>query len=179
MIILDKCDALLDLHASSSKKTTPFVICEKNSLDVVSKLNFEIISFGWNAIEPGATDGYMSEQGKIGICLECGSLHESENEVNLAEKSVYQFLEHFGAIKSKELFLKRRQKILEAKKAVKKKSDFFNFSRFFHDFEKLKKGELIATDGNEKYYANQNDCILFANDKNKKIGDGFCNWKIY
>ncbi|HLP79095.1 MAG TPA: succinylglutamate desuccinylase/aspartoacylase family protein, partial [Acidobacteriota bacterium] len=31
--ILDESDALLDIHASSSVKSEPFVICEKHSLD--------------------------------------------------------------------------------------------------------------------------------------------------
>ena len=171
MPVLDECDVLLDLHASPAKKTIPFIICEKNSLDIIKNFDFEIVSFGWNTIEPGATDGYMNEQGKIGICLECGLLHESENKANLAEKSVYQFLQYFDAIDSEIPFSNYKQKVLQVKKAIKKKSEDFKFVRSFDDFEKLEEDELIASDGNEKYYAKKNECILFANPKNKKIGD--------
>jgi len=113
----------------------------------------------------------MNEQGKIGICLECGLLHESENKANLAEKSVYQFLQYFDAIDSEIPFSNYKQKVLQVKKAIKKKSEDFKFVRSFDDFEKLEEDELIASDGNEKYYAKKNECILFANPKNKKIGD--------
>ncbi len=170
MPILDECDVLLDLHASPTKKTTPFVICERNSLDIVKNLDFEIISFGWNDIEPGATDGYMLKQGKIGICLECGSWHESENNINLAEQSVYQFLQYFGVIQEREKFSRRQQKFLQVQKAVLKETNNFNFFRSFYDFERLKENELIATDGEKEYRAKKNECIIFANPK-KKIGE--------
>jgi hypothetical protein len=45
MEILDKCDALLDIHASFTKDSVPFVICEKQSFDIARILpNFPIRS---------------------------------------------------------------------------------------------------------------------------------------
>lgn len=171
MDILDKCDALLDLHASNIKNTKPFIICEKNCLNIVKNFDFGIVSSGWNKIEPGATDGYMYERNKIGVCLECGFVGDSKEKANLAEKSVYQFLQYFGAIDKKVNFLNKEQKLLKVKKAIKKKSEEFKFIRSFDDFEKLKNSELIAIDENKEYYAKKGEFILFANPKNKKIGD--------
>ncbi|HMB66193.1 MAG TPA: succinylglutamate desuccinylase/aspartoacylase family protein, partial [Patescibacteria group bacterium] len=91
MPILDECDALLDLHASNNKEATPFVICGEDCRDIVGIFDFDIISFGWDDIEPGSTDGYMYHQGKPGICLECGSVYQSEENFDLAYDSALRF----------------------------------------------------------------------------------------
>lgn len=173
MEILDKCDALLDLHASTSKKSIPFIICEKNYFYLARKMDFGIVSFGWNEIEPGATDGYMHEWGKPALCLECGSVFGLKKNTQLAEKSTYQFLQHFGCIKKNVSIKKRKQKIIKVVEAVKKKTKKFYFHKKFNDFEKLKNGEIIAMDGRKKYTAGKNELIIFPNAKSPVGSEAF------
>ncbi len=161
MPILDECDALLDLHASPNENSTPFIIAEKGAHDLATKLDFEILSWGWDVIEPGATDGYMYWQGKPAICLECGSITESNGKANLAEKSVYQFLQYYGCISKNIPYSQRQQKKIEAKKAVFKITNDFYFTKKFADFEILVPGEVFARDGKQAYIAGENECIIF------------------
>jgi len=35
------------------------------ALDIVHKMDFSIISFGWYIIEPGVIDGYMHSRGEM------------------------------------------------------------------------------------------------------------------
>ena len=72
MSFLDESVALLDIHSSTSKVSKVFAICEPRSYHVVKLLPVEIISNGWDILEPGGTDYYMSQKEKVGICVECG-----------------------------------------------------------------------------------------------------------
>lgn len=170
MKILDRCDALLDLHASNTKNSTPFIICEKNAFDLARKMNFGIVSSGWNAIEPGATDGYMLQNHKVALCLECGSVHSHRSNIALAEKSVYQFLQYFGCIGKQVPYNSRKQRLVKVNRAVHKKTDGFYFAKKFDDFHVLKSEELIACDGKREYIATDNQVIIFPN-PNKNIGE--------
>lgn len=165
MKIIDLTDGHLDLHASNSKKSIPFIICEKESFDLARKMDFSIVSYGWDRIEPGATDGYASQQKKVAMCLECGSVHNHHSNVTLAEKSVYQFLQYFNCGAKKVAYNSRKQKLIKAFKAVPKKTNDFSFTKTFNDFEQLKPGQLIAQDGRKKYIAKKDEIIIFASVK--------------
>lgn len=170
MKILDRCDALLDLHASNTKNSTPFIICEKNAFDLARKMNFGIVSSGWDAVEPGATDGYMLQNHKVALCLECGSVHSHRSNVVLAEKSIYQFLQYFGCIRKRVPYSSRKQRLIQVDRAVHKKTDGFSFAKTFDDFHILKPGEMIACDGRKQYIATNNQILIFPN-PNKNIGE--------
>lgn len=170
MPILDECDALLDLHASNNKEATPFIICGEDCKEIASIFDFGIVSFGWDGIEAGATDGYMYNQGKPGLCLECGSVYQSEENADLAYNSSLQFLNYFGAISKQVEYSKKSQKIVKVYKAAKKKSENFSFVKDFADFEELPAGEVFAQDEETEYIAGEGECIIFPN-SNKKIGD--------
>lgn len=171
MKILDKCEGLLDLHASNVEKATPFVICEKHSYKLAKIFDVGIVSSGWDRIEPGATDGYMNKRKEtISAGVECGYAGESEKNAGLAKKCIFQFLQFFNCIDKEVDFSNRKQKLIKVTKAVKKQTDDFSFSKKYADFEKLKSGELIARDGKKKYMAGKNECIIFAN-ASKKIGE--------
>lgn len=163
MKILDKCDALLDLHASPGKQSTPFAICEKNAFKIVGKMNINIISYNWDKIEPGAADSYMNQQHKIGICLECGSIYETSKNIKLTKTYIYQFLQHFQAIKTNIRPNQQKKTLIKAKKVIIKKSSDFKFSKNYKDFEKLTPGKTFARDKNKIYKAKKNECIIFPN----------------
>lgn len=170
MQLLDGCDALLDLHASSSDKSTPFVICEQPSFAIAKLLGVPLVSTGWDAIEPGATDGYMFRQNKVGICVECYGKAELEAGVSLARECILRFLACFDVIDYGYQPPVPEPKLFCAKAAIKKQTDDFSFAREFVDFETLAPGELIATDGGQKYFAQPGDVLLFP-DAKCKIGD--------
>lgn len=170
MKILDTCDALLDLHASNTKKTLPFIICERPSFDLASKMNFGIVSSGWDKIEPGAADGYVSRKDKIALCVECGSVHHYLSNIKLAEESICQFLQYFEVTEKIVPYYSRKQKLIKVFKAVHKKTNQLHFSKIFKDFHVLTPGETIARDGGEKYIAGKNQIIIFPN-PNKQIGE--------
>ncbi len=79
MEILDRSDALLDVHCSINLDTTPFAIAD-NGFDIVKNMNFGIVATGFDDVEPGAADGYMKNNNKIGICVECGYFGDSKDE---------------------------------------------------------------------------------------------------
>ncbi len=168
--ILDESDALLDLHASNNKEATPFLVCGEDCSEIVRIFDFEIVSFGWDNIEPGATDGYMYNQGKPGICLECGSVYQSKENSNLAYNSALKFLNYFGAISRPVEYNQKPQKVVQVFQATRKKTEEFSFVKDFADFEKLIPGQVFARDGQEEYVARENECTIFPN-SNKKIGD--------
>ena len=166
--ILKKSDALLDIHASNCSNTIPFVITE-NSFEIVKGMNFKIIATGFDNVEPGATDEYMKNRGKIGICLECGYAKKSTENVDLAYNSILQFLQYFDAIEDKIPKHNVQQKFLHVSEVQKVTSKEFKLTKTFADFEELKKGFVIATDKGKKYIAKENRVILFGS-PGKPIG---------
>lgn len=179
--LLDECDALLDLHASNIPDSTPFLIFEEPARDFVEVLDFPIISTGWDALEPGATDGYVFNNGKPAICAECGYAKDGAKYVSLAEDTVYKFLQFYGAIQ-KDLVLEKidHKKYLHVDEVVMKEKESFVFTKNFEDFETLPAGYCFAKDGDGKeYYVEKERVIVFAN-PNKEVGGEACilgEWK--
>jgi succinylglutamate desuccinylase len=160
MNVLDDCDALLDLHMFYDKGK-PFAICEENALQVAKLFDVAIISTNWNQIEPGAADGYMFEQGKIGVCVECGPIPEADNYVDFATKTIYQFLQYFDMSPKKVEYSVLPKRYIVAKKAVYKTRDNFTLEPGFETFQKLNNGQLIAADAQKQFHAHKDECIIF------------------
>jgi succinylglutamate desuccinylase len=162
MALLDECDALLDIHSTISREATPFIICEKDAFPLAKQLDFPIISAGWDALEPGGTDGYMFNRGKVGICIECGSVFDSKAQEARARSSVVRFLAYFGVIPELEAAPNSaRKKLVRVYRVGHKKSEDVSFLRDYADFEPLAAGEVFARDGDIEYKANAGDCIIF------------------
>lgn len=152
-------DALLDLHSSASSNTKAFAICEKHSFSVAKNLPVEIISSGWDLLEPGGTDYFMNKQGKVGICVECGNHSDPKAEV-VAYNSIVSFLESLG-------FLLGKKKTLVSKKYIKVTSIYrsrvdFKPQKVFGDFEFISEGKEVGLDGKEKVYAPHDGYIIFC-----------------
>lgn len=162
MPLFDTCDALLDLHSVSNKQATPFVICEKEFFNLARKFPFPIRSSGWNAIEPGSTDYYMSTINKIGVCLECG-FHNDPSVEDRAIDGIHRFLSLMGNIISDPIEDNMDQKEINATFAYVTKKDF-KLTRKFNDFELVKKDEPIGHDGGEEYRTPYNCVVIFARD---------------
>lgn len=170
MKILDECDALLDLHMFYDDSGLPFVICENNALDVASKFDVDTISTNWVASEPGATDGYMYTNGKVGICVECGPISKAKEYTEFAKKTIYQFLKYFGMTHKPVAYSQEPKRIIRAQGAIYKTTEDFKLSEGLRNFDKLSAGQIIATEANKTYKAKIGECIIFPH-YNARIGE--------
>lgn len=164
--ILNECDICLDIHASFSKESQPFIICEKNAFEYIKYFPITKVCSGFDKYESGGTDYYMNLIKKIGICIECGYLAD-KNSKKIAINSIFSLLKTLDMIENFEL--------IETKKEYLKLNDLyyakskFSLVKEFKDFEKLKKGELIGIDGNSQIKAKNDGFIIFA--RNRKLED--------
>jgi len=167
--ILNKNDICLDLHASFSKKSEPFIICENNAFNLIKDFPIKKVCSGFDEIEPGGTDYYMNLKNKIGICIECGYLGNNKSK-HIAIQSVYSLLNSLEMYNYKSQ--KKEKEFLLINKIYYAKNNFI-LEKEFKDFEFLKKGELIGTDGKKILLSKNNGFILFgrnvqSNEKDKE-----------
>jgi succinylglutamate desuccinylase len=170
MSMLDKCDALLDLHMFYDDDGVPFAICEDNVLELAQKLDVDIISTNWTEVEPGGTDGYMFEAGKLGLCVECGPISKAEAYTPLTVKTVHQFLKYFDMTNEPVEYSATPKRLIRAQKAIHKSSDNFVLAPGLHNFDRLEPGQVIATEGDQQFTATANQCIIFPH-YNAKLGE--------
>ena len=156
----DQSEALLDIHASFTPTSQTFIICEKNSENIVKYLPFTLLVSGFDQVEPGGTDYYMNKTGRIGICVECGYLGNPISS-RIATESIMSFLCAQGHILgSKSEFV---QSHIAMKSIYITKSNF-KLAKAFADFEEIKIGQQIGVDGEESVLAKTDGVILFARD---------------
>ena len=171
MPYLREADAMLDIHASNTRDSSPFLICEKQSFDMAGKLPGRLISYNWDKFHSGSTDYFMNLQKKIGICIECGYLGNKKSE-KIAETAITNFLSLNKNInqKLKKISKKRIYKIVSM--YVNKKDSFVK-SKNFRDFEIIKRRTLIGKEGNKKIYLNKGKKVIFVRDCKKLNSDCF------
>jgi len=167
---LVQADVLLDIHASFTPDTRPFLICEQNAKDIANHLPTDLVVHGFDEIEPGGTDYYMNRIGKIGICVECGYLGTPQAIV-IAEQSIACFLRARGHLSGD--LETQKQSHIRMFELYKTKTAEFRLSRAFMDFENLNKGEVIGLDGQEEIAAPRDSVILFARDQTTPNGEAF------
>jgi len=161
--LLNESDVVLDIHASNTQDSIPFVICDEKDLDIASILPTEIATYNWGPFEPGSTDDYVNFLGKPGICIECG-FAKDPSTINKAEEAILTFLRFFGAIKG-EKPAPRKQKRYKIVSLYKNKDVPFSRTKPFSDFELLKERTLIGIDGIKEVYAEKGQIILFVRDR--------------
>ncbi len=166
----DQADVLLDIHSSNTPRSKPFLICEKNSRDLVKYLPFNLVVSGFDEIQPGGTDSYMNTTGKIGICAECGSTKDPA-AVQMAEETIKSFLAARGHI-SRNLEESAADHI-QVNFLYFTKTDKFVMPKALEDFEKIEKSTLIGYDGEEEIVAQEDSIILFAHDTAEKNAEAF------
>jgi predicted deacylase len=171
MRILDKADVLLDLHASTSKKTTPFIICEKQSYDYAKIMPFEYICGGFDTIYPGATDHYMNKMNKPALCVECGYLGDKKS-IAVAKEVVKIFLTKAGAIRGK-VPSSTKKNYFRVFSVYKNHNGPFRLSREFADFEELKENTLVGYDSEQRVFADKGDLLIFARNEPKVKSECF------
>jgi succinylglutamate desuccinylase len=173
MAVLDRCDGLLDLHAFNEDTGEPFIICEDNSLEIALKLEPPIISTNWSEAEPGATDGYMYQQGKVGICVECGPSARAEEYLPVALKSARQFLQAMGLIDDVVEFATGPKRIVRAERAVVRAEGDFWLDESLRSFQKLAPGMVFGAQGGKEFVAREGEYIIFPRPKAKVGAEAF------
>ena len=163
---LDQSGALLDIHASYTKNSVPFIICEPNAEEIVKYLPSNLIVSGFDDVEPGGTDYYMNRIGKIGICIECGYLGDDKSK-EIAEKSIFAFLKARGHLVND--VLPNEKLYIKIYDLYKTKTNEFTLSKPFEDFESLSGGQIIGKDGDSEIRVKKDSVILFA--RNLEIPD--------
>ncbi len=163
MKILDNADILLDIHASNSVDSVPFIIGEELTWEFAKVMPFKIISFNWAAFEEGATDEYMDAQRKAGLCIECGYVNDPKGQER-AETAIQNFLKKAGAIKGKVQETKD-QKFFKIFSLYKNKNGPFKKVRDFADFEYLDKRTLIGHEESKEVFAEEDYNIIFVRDR--------------
>lgn len=163
---LDQADVLLDVHASSSRTSRAFIICEDNAKKIVKYLPLSLVVSGFDEFEPGGTDYYMNNNGKIGICAECGFLGSSLS-AKVAKQTILEFLLARGHIKGDIKMYK--QKNIKIYNSYITKTNKFTLAKEFENFEEIREGQLIGVDGEEEIRSSKKSLILFA-DNVEKIG---------
>ncbi|MEK6848662.1 MAG: succinylglutamate desuccinylase/aspartoacylase family protein [Nanoarchaeota archaeon] len=159
---LKKADAMLDIHASFTPNSFPFVICDKKWIKTSNIFNANIVSFNWDKFEPGSTDYYMNKQRKPGFCYECGFLKDPAS-TNKAKRAIMQFLIYYKCLSGR-LTLESNQRIIKIIGLYKNKYGVFRKSKDFKDFELLKEDTIVGKDGNKKIIVDKGKLIIFARD---------------
>jgi succinylglutamate desuccinylase len=164
---LDQSGALLDIHASNTPNSKPFIICENNADQIVQYLPTETIVHGFDQLEPGGTDYYMNKKGKIGIALECGYINDPKS-VDVAVKNIVSFLSAAGH--TDDAAKKSNHSYIQMERIYLSKTNKFILERPFDDFEIINKEQKIGLDGKEQIIAEEESVILFARNRDK-IGE--------
>lgn len=168
--ILKESEYLLDIHNTlSTENSIPFLISEHPEWNIYFPV--DRIIRGLDILHPGGSDGYMNSIGKIGLCIESGSIYDP-NWPEIAKNSVINFLRATGNIAGTPKLYKNQQKYC-LDTIIKSKTSQFEFVKRWSDFEEICMGELIAKDGNHDIIAPYNGIILFSY-ASKNIGDEVC-----
>ena len=164
---LNQADALLDIHASFTPNSKPFVICEENAKGVIEYLPVDLIVSGFDKVEPGGTDYYMNSIGKIGICIECGYLGNPES-TEIAQKGILAFLKARGHILND--VVAKKQSYIRMYDLYSTKTNNFTLSKTFYDFEEISKDQIVGIDGKKEIKTEKDSIILFARNR-EQIGE--------
>ena len=161
MRLMDTCDGLLDLHEHHQPGTGPFLICERPVLAVAKAIGAPIISFGWTAAEIGGTEGYMHEQGKVGIGYESGPATRTKENIPRARGAVDRFLSALGLTDEQLEPMATAERFIEVERTVMRHAEEYELARDFRMFEPLRPGELIARQGGVDDFAGSGELIVF------------------
>ncbi len=163
---LDQADALLDLHSSFSKVSFPFVICEKQSLNLAKCLPVKFIVTNIDKFHQGSTDEYMNKQGKIAVCVECGNNDDTDATIR-AKESIVDFCNFFEVIERKNSVKKELNKMVFKVTGNYIAKKYFYPSQMLSDFANVKKNELLGVDGEDEIKITHDSYILFMTEAKK------------
>lgn len=172
MPLLAQADLVLDIHSSGTVGSTPFAICDRQRVTETRGLPFSVLSYGWDVLEPGGTDDFVTGSGGYGVCIECG-FHEDAEAVERACTSIYAFLNMAGAIQYvPDSTTVTAQQEIEVLHIHKTNSDFTP-SKFFGDFEPVSSGVVLGIDGEEEVIAPFDGVVIFVRTRQSPDEEAF------
>jgi len=165
MPYLNEADLMLDIHASYTKDSVPFVICDESQIQHANIFNADYVVSNIDLYHSGSTDHFMNRQKKPGFCFECGYLEDLKTQ-KAAEDAIINFLSFTESI-YRIVDYKKHQTIFRITGIYKNKEPIFTIERNFLDFEKLKDETLIGRDGFKEVYCKKGQILLFVRDAKK------------
>lgn len=166
---LDQTDCLLDIHASLTPNSKRFVICEENAQNITTHLPVSLAVSGFDDVEPGGTDYYMNQKGKVGICIECGYFNDTSSK-DIAKESILAFLMACGNILGTPKAYPQSTIKIEGLYLTKSN---FALSKQFEDFEEVENNQIIGIDGTEEVKVPIDGIILFARNREYSNEEAF------
>ena len=162
---LDEADICLDLHSSTIEDMPPFVVCENNARELLPYLSPRVICSGFDEHEPGGTDFYMNQIGKVGICVETGYARAME-DVPKVVGMVDNLLRGLRMVPGEAVRYDGKVNY-EVFKCYVPQGDFV-LDRSFSSFELLGFGTKIGEDGGKVINAERDCRIIFSRSVDKK-----------
>jgi uncharacterized protein len=167
---LDWADISLDLHASNSKESRPFIISREDRLVYAHMLPIPTIVTGFENFYSGDSDWYMESNGKVGMGVECGYLGDPKSS-DVAEECILNYLKGLHMIEGEPIQVKRKEFDLFFQYHNK---DEFKLTRQFPDFDLVLKDEIIGYDGDKEVWSDRDCFIIFARNRKPGYGESFC-----
>lgn len=166
---MNKAEALLDIHASYTPNSQPFLICEPNSLEIAGQLPINRLVSGFGHVEKGGTDGYMADAGKLGLCAECGFKDDLKSHEQ-ALKTLKAFLVARGHIPGR--ISKPKQHYFHMEKIYITRRNFTP-TKAFDDFEVVPRNGVIGSDGSEVIRVKKETVVLFVRSRKHSGEEAF------
>ncbi len=166
MDILNESDACLDLHEHKDIGLGSVAIASVLSSHVATSLGADLFVHGLETVEPGTSDAYMYELGRIGVCLELG-YHKDDNTA-IARSAVRRFLSLTG-IKDTGEVLTPKPPIAQARELIIRESDQFDYAPHVKSGVRLQQGPF-AWDGQKELRATSTNMGVLFPRPNNPIG---------
>ena len=173
--LLAQADFVLDIH-STLKPSVPFVYLKNTPrhLRLASVLQTKYIVSSDPVLQKSdlekCIDRFVDEQGGIGMTYESGWHQEKNQEQHVLQK-VQHFLKATGvAFHSLEVPSVHQSTHLVVYKQLRANTDRFRFTSDFINFDRLKKGERLAKDGDQPVIVDRNSFLLFPKKEIQKSG---------
>lgn len=169
-VILNQCDICLDLHNSTSIKSEPFIICERNATKYLDSINCKKVCYGFDTNEPGGTDYYMNTINKVGICAECGYL--GDDNLDFVRDLIINFLNKTKNLETTNYFTYNNKEFFELEETYVCDEEceiYYNFK----DFEYIEENMIIGYKLNSKedIIIDKDSYLLFTNRRVITPGD--------
>jgi succinylglutamate desuccinylase len=146
MNLLVESDACIDLHEHKDIGVGSIAMAPLSSAPIASSLGADLFVHGLETVEPGATDAYMAEIGRLGICLELG--YHQEDNTAIAREAVRRFLSLTGVLVTSEAS-PPKPRVARARSLLVRQTSQFNYAPHVRSGEVLPPG-VFAWDGGEE-----------------------------
>ncbi len=157
-------DYCLDVHASNTPNTTPFIIGKDSEL--ASSIPIDLVVTNMTKFYPDSTVGYAERHSTRSIAIEGGYVADPQS-TDVAVVSIQNFLVRAGIVPGEiQPTLQRRLEIFD---------QYHNNDEFvpqdFSDFELVKEGQLLGYDGSKPIHAKDEGRIMFPRKRASGFGE--------